>query len=711
MKRNFHLLILILLIDSLNHAAAQVTLVNNNNSLSGLPIFGNSIFLTSDVDSTLWISDGTQSGTKQFAFNVKDDPNGGGGVLNSKIYFAGLDATHGSELWVTDGTAAGTLLVQDLEPGIGNSTPDDFFLYKGDLYFTANTTLLGRELYKISGSNGAVSLFKDINPGTGSAFSSSTGITFFSNNNLLYFTATDGVHGNELWVSDGTSGNTKMLDDITAGPGDTKFGEFTHLGNEVIFSVITAGTSSLDLWKTDGTTTSLVKSFNVPNSGLFVRGFLTFNNLIYFSGTDVTTGTELWSTDGTTTVMVKDLDPGNVAGVPNSSAPLLLEAVFIKNHFIFTAKTATEGTELWTSDGTAGGTVLLKDINPGPGSSSPRLLPVINYSGLINGAATLDFDNLFDRTTLFNGSIFLIADDGTNGQQLWKTDGTPGGTSMVKNIGGTNGGVSGSYFYTNSGLYFDANDVTHGDEPWFTDGTSANTNMVYDVNPGALGSSPNFEFIFNNQLFFSADNGDSPVDGFTDLYKIDAVNSVLPVTLLNFTATLQSQDVKLDWSTSTEINSSKFIIQRSIDGTHFTDIGSVDAAGNSSVKKQYSYYDNEYINAGANILYYRLQLVDIDGRFKYSGVLSVKLNGPVTNLEVYPNPVHDQLSVLFSSANENKIALRINDVNGHQMYYQTFISGNASNLQNINVSRFATGIYFVQMITDKEIKTVKFIKQ
>ncbi|MEO6837609.1 MAG: T9SS type A sorting domain-containing protein, partial [Ginsengibacter sp.] len=194
-------------------------------------------------------------------------------------------------------------------------------------------------------------------------------------------------------------------------------------------------------------------------------------------------------------------------------------------------------------------------------------------------------------------------------------------------------------------------------------------------------------------------------------YKIDAINSVLPVTLLNFTATLQSQDVKLDWSTSTEINSSHFIIQRSIDGTHFTDIGSVNAAGNSSIKKQYSYNDNEYLNAGADILYYRLQLVDIDGKFKYSGVLSVKLNGTVTNLEVYPNPVRDQLSVLFSSANENKIALRINDVKGRQMYYQTFISGNASNLQNINVSGFATGVYFVQMITGKEIKTVKFIKE
>lgn len=715
MKKNLHLIMLMLFIVFINNAEAQVTLVNNNNSLNGYPVFGNNIIFTSDVDSTWWISDGTQSGTKQYAFNVKDDANGSGGVLGNKIYFAGIDATHGSELWITDGTAAGTNLVQDIEAGSGNSTPDNFFLYKGDLYFTANTTALGRELYRISGTNGTVSLFKDINPGTGSSFSSSAPIVFFTNNNLLYFTANDGVHGDELWVSDGTAANTRMLADITSGITDTKFGQFTHLGNEVIFSVVTAGTSSLDLWKTDGTTTSLVKSFNVPNSGLSFQWFLTFNNLIYFDGTDVATGTELWSTDGTTTAMVKDINPGANAGVPNSSFPLLFNSVIINGHFIFQATTSTNGSELWTSDGTTAGTVLLKDINPGANSSSPLLIPVINYSGLIingGGGGGLFLDNFYDRTALFNGSIFLIANDGTNSnEQLWKTDGTAGGTSMVKNFGGTNGGVSGSYFYTKSGLYFSANDNINGDEPWFTDGTSANTSMVYDVNPGVNGSSPQFSFIFNNQLFFTADNGDSPVDGFTDLYKIDATASVLPITLLNFTATLQPQDVKLDWATSTEINSSHFVIQRSTDAVHFTNIASVDAAGNSSLERQYTYDDNQYLNAGSDVLYYRLQLVDIDGKYKYSAVLSVKLKSAVTDLKVYPNPVHDQLSVLFSAANANKIALRITDVNGKQIYYQTYTSGSASNLQNINVSGFATGSYFVQLVTDKESRIIKFIKE
>lgn len=692
---------------------AQVTQIDNNHSLSGYPI-GNKILLISDNDSTLWISDGTAANTKQYTTKVKVDDNGSGGILNNKAYFAGIDATHGSELWVTDGTDAGTSLVQDISSGSSNSTPDNFFLFKNDLYFTATNPTYGRELYKISGINGSVSLFKDINPNAGSGFSSANGITFFSNNGLMYFTANDGTNGTELWVSDGTVANTSLLKDITPGAGvGTKFGQFTHLGTEVIFGVTTA-TNSLDLWKTDGTPagTSVLKSFNIPSSALTFTGFLTFNNKIYFNGVDLLTGIELWSTDGSTTAMVKDINPGSTSGIPNSSIPLLLNAVIINNHFIFSATTTSDGNELWTSDGTLGGTVLLKDINTTAGAgSNPFLFPVIDYTGVLNGNLSGGLGDIFDRTALYNGFIFFSANDGTNGTQLWKTNGTPGGTSMVKNIGGAAGGVSSSYFYTKSGLYFSADDGTSGEEPWLSDGTLLGTNQVSDVNPGSGASSPTFLFVFNNNLFFTADNGDSPIDGFTDFYKINATVSTLPITLLNFSATLQSQAVILDWTTSTEINSSHFIIQRSNDGVHFNDIGSVNAAGNSAVEKKYTYNDLQYGDAHSDVLFYRLQIVDKDGKYKYSDVLNVRLKDKVTRLQIYPNPVHNQLSILFTSASTNKIALRITDVNGKQIFSKNYNIGSSTNLQNIDVSGFANGVYFIQMITGKEIKMLKFIKE
>lgn len=698
--KKIYLVLFLFAISIFQKINAQFTIINDNKSLSGFPVFGNSIFLSSDVDSTLWTSDGSLVGTKQYAFNVKIDLDQGAGFLNNKIYFAGIDAAHGSELWVTDGTALGTQLVQDIIPGVKGSTPNDFFLFGNNLYFV-DSTASGRELYKISGSNGAVSFFKDINPGAGNGFDDNSA-DFFSFNNLMYFTANDGTHGKELWVSDGNSGNTKMLKDITVGSGSTNFSEFSHLGNLVIFAVSTSD-YSLDLWKTDGTNTSLIKSFNVPYSSFGAFGLLQFNNKIYFGGTDVTNGTELWSTDGNTASLVKDIYPGSDLGQPNSSVPRLFNAVFINNRFIFPA-TDANGTELWSSDGTAVNTKMIKDINPGSDDSDPTLFPVIDYSRILDGANLFDF---YKRGTLLNGYIYFSADDGTNGIQLWKTNGTLAGTVPLPKIGNGSTGID-SYFYTTTGLFFSADDGSHGKEPWFTNGTTSA--MVGDINPGIGSSDPDFDFVYKNNLYGTADNGNS-LKNYTDLYRITTTVSVLPIQLVNFKATLQSDVVQLTWETATEINSSDFVIQRSIDGIHFSDIGTVTAAGNSTIEKSYVFNDEQYLEAGSNVLYYRLQLNDKDSKTSYSLVQTVKINAATTFLKTYPNPVHDQLSVLFGTASSKTAVLKISDVNGKQVYRQSYGTIQSARLQNINVSGFANGTYFIQLITDTGNKISKFVKQ
>src|SRR5439155_1715482 len=121
----------------------------------------------------------------------------------------------------------------------------------------------------------------------------------------------------------------------------------------------------------------------------------------------------------------------------------------------FTANEGKHGRELWKSDGTATGTVLVKDINKGQSSSYPR-----------------DLTNL-------NGTLFFSANDGTHGGELWKSDGTDTGTVLVKDINpgtnATNGFPLGSdpEFLTNASgtLYFSADDGAHGRELWKSDGT------------------------------------------------------------------------------------------------------------------------------------------------------------------------------------------------------------------------------------------------
>jgi ELWxxDGT repeat protein len=165
------------------------------------------------------------------------------------------------------------------------------------------------------------------------------------------------------------------------------------------------------------------------------------NGTLFFQADDGTSGYELWKSDGTSTgtVLVKDIRPG-----PSSSFPFGLTNV--NGTLFFHANDGTNGDELWKSDGTSTGTVLVKDIRPGPSDSFP--------SGLTN----------------VNGTLFFEANDGTSGYELWKSDGTSTGTVLVNDIF-SGPASSNPYLLTNVNgtLFFRANDGTNGVELWATD--------------------------------------------------------------------------------------------------------------------------------------------------------------------------------------------------------------------------------------------------
>ena len=237
------------------------------------------------------------------------------------------------------------------------------------------------------------------------------------------------------------------------------------------------------------TATQLVKDINTlpnPNAGT-VTGIVEVGGMAFFSAEDVDRGQELWRSDGTLagTVLLKDINPG-----PAFSSPAFLTNV--AGTLFFSASDGTNGFELWRSDGTAAGTVLVKDIWPGSSNSSPQKL------------------------TNFNGTLFFTAFDDVFGRELWRSDGTAFGTVGIKDIQPGSGSSSPTLLTNVAGtLFFTAFDDVFGRELWTSDGTAAGTVLVKDINAGSSSSSPQFLTNVAGTLFFKASDGTNGVELWT----------------------------------------------------------------------------------------------------------------------------------------------------------------------------------------------------
>jgi len=181
----------------------------------------------------------------------------------------------------------------------------------------------------------------------------------------------------------------------------------------------------------------------------------------------------------------------------------------------------------------------------------------------------------------------------------------------------------------------------------------------------------------------------------------------LPVTLLYFKSTIINNTVKLQWQTATEVNSNYFSIEKSADGMHFSAIGKVPAAGNSSSLKQYSFVDNAPLSKGEGAggeVYYRLNEVDLDGHAEYSNILLVKMPLAQTTITIAPNPASDRIFINASQPVQ-KIAI----INPEGVVVMTVNNINSS--APVHISALASGIYFIKAYTQNGVMVSEFMKQ
>ena len=202
------------------------------------------------------------------------------------------------------------------------------------------------------------------------------------------------------------------------------------------------------------------------------------------------------------------------------------------------------------------------------------------------------------------------------------------------------------------------------------------------------------------------------IDGFGNLFvsdysnkKVYKITGMLPLTLSAFTAQIQNNTVNLSWQTANEVNSAYFTIQRSVDGTNFSSIGKVVAKGDGS----YSYVDNQLPNT--EVIYYRLQMVDKDGSFTYSQVVSVNFNAKLQTLNLYPNPVKDNLFVQLTSTKSEKLTLQVTDLQGKILQQEDTQIGVGNVSLSVNTATLPKGSYVILVKGSTMLQQKQFVKE
>lgn len=292
-----------------------------------------------------------------------------------------------------------------------------------------------------------------------------------------YFVATTCAHGEELWRTDATTAGTVMVKDIFPGPDSSRPRNLICClpgsGPALLFFQADNGTQGVELWVSDGTEagTTLVADIWSGGGSSDPQSLECLNGRVYFSAIDGDSapahGRELWCSDGTAagTVLVSDIEPG-----PASGAPKHLKRNIAGTQVYFNAFQAATGRELWVTGGTAATTGLLLDIEPGAVGSDPEFF--VNHNG----------------TTLFNAFTSVL------GRELWKTNGTAASTVLVSDIfpgpfPSDPQLESSANASCGNRLFFSALNPVFGFELYYSDGTAAGTNFAGDIG-GVIASNP-----------------------------------------------------------------------------------------------------------------------------------------------------------------------------------------------------------------------------
>ncbi len=499
-------------------------------------------------------------------------------------------------------------------------------------------------------------------------------------------------------------------------------------------------TGTYQLWQSDGTLagTSILKQIATNNVDSNPKNFTIFNSTsgtkLYFSANNGANdfwgiNDELWQTDGTTAGTVINSEMNQATTSSPGSFPRGF-TVFGSN-FYFTANVSPPGEEFYRNDGSLGGATLVRDINPGAANSSPKNFTVANgklffsatnenigrelYVATGPTTASLSYidvlpvDNIGSNPlylTEYNNTVYFTA--GVGGDQLWKSDGTIAGTSLITDFLISAGNPQDYYVSPTLGLmFFSASTNATGREIHYV-ATDDDEGVYNETNIGSGdGIRAGTQFIeYNGDVYFAATNGTSGYE----LWRTNHLLEGSPLTMV------KEINVSGDSNPMNFIVFDGKLIFQANDGIHGAELWQSDGttSGTTLVTDINPGAESSspagFVALNSNVLLFTATEASVGAelwKLTNSSLSNTTSDFDENSIEIYPNPTTNEINV--SSTRNSRISMiNITDLNGRTVKQNAF--NNLSNIQ-VNITDLLNGVYLMRIETNAGTFTKKILKK